>query len=117
MADKDTLSLTGNVQTVLLANPGVTFTRPQLQAIAANEIVIKQGCIDRMVYQKSGDNLTYIELDPDGGVSASNFNDFRDVLKCAMDHGHHVLFCFNEKTREMSMPHFRPCRCTCDKRD
>ena len=117
MADKDALTLTGNVQTVLLANPGVTFTRQQLQAIAVSDIVIKQGCIVRMVYRKSSEDLSYIELDPDGGVSAVNFNDFREVLKCAMDNGHHVLFCFNVKTNEMSMPHFRPCRCTCDKRD
>ena len=113
---EDSLTFVGNVQTVLTANPGVTFSPAQLRAIVANQIVIKQGCITRMVYGKNSNDLVYIELDPDGGVSATNFNDYREVLERAADNGHFVLFCFDTKSK-MSMPHIIPCRCKCDKRD
>ena len=117
MANDNALTFSGNIQTVLSANPGVTFSQSQLRAIEANVIVIKQGCIRRMVYQGNSQTLSYIVLDPDGGVSATNFIDFREVLERAADHGHGVLFCFDTKSRKMSMPHILPCRCTCDKRD
>ena len=113
---EDNLTFTGNVQAVLSANPGVTFTPTQLRAIAANQIVVKQGCIKRMVYGQNSDDLVYIVLDPDGGVSATNFNNYREVLERAIDNGHYVLFCFDEKSKKMSMPHIIPCRCKCKKK-
>ena len=111
------LPLPATFRPFLSANPGVTFSQTQLRAIEANVIVIKQGCIRRMVYQGNSQTLSYIVLDPDGGVSATNFSDFREVLERAADHGHGVLFCYDTKSRKMSMPHILPCRCICDKRD
>ena len=117
MASDNGLTMTGNVFSVLTQNPGVTFTAAQLKLVQRNQIIIKQGCVDRLVYNRSSDELTYVELDQTGGISPVNVNDFRSIFERAVDHGHRLLFCYNEETREMVMPHVFPCRCTCDKRD
>lgn len=117
MTEKGSLSLTGNTLKVLQANPGVTFTPQQLQLVQRGTIEIKRGCIIRMVYQNNSDNLAYVQLDPDGGVNASNFKDFRRLFEEAACCGYEILFCYNTDSREISMPHLLPCRCKCSKRD
>lgn len=137
---KDSLTLTPNALNVLAANPGITFSRDDLDAAQRGELVLVgagptvqipgglvfpvpgsrlAGCIDSLVYGNGSNDLTNATI---GGVHYStatvvNLNEFREVLQDAANFGHRVLACLNTVTRRMSMLWIFPCDCTCDKRD
>ncbi len=116
-AEEEQLTLTDNTLEVLSANPGVTFTPEQLRLVAAGRIVVKHGCIKRLVYSGNHRNLVSVLLDPSGWVAAPNLDDFRRVFEHAANHGHGVIFCYNIQTKEISMPALIVCQCPCRKHD
>ena len=114
---------------VLAGNPGLQFTRADIQAIAAGTLTlvplpgVARGCITSLRYGKGSDDLTFVFLDngryyttgpaPAPNETVKNLNDFREVFAQAACCGHGVSFCVNTATDTMSMLNVFPCRCQC----
>ncbi|MCK5354438.1 MAG: hypothetical protein KAJ63_04920, partial [Methyloprofundus sp.] len=74
----------------------------------------KQGCIEYMRYQTGSDDLVQIKID--GALySGGNLKDFREILEKAAFHMKCINFCWNYKTRQMTMLNIYPqCCCRCE---
>ena len=100
---------------VLTANPGLTFSIEQLQAIQAGTLIVvgtispEKGkkSIEWLRYERDN-HLTHLQIDGkvygiSGAFRVVNLNDFRERLQNAMDHGHGISFCFDSRTDKISM--------------
>lgn len=125
MSDQKDFTVTAspNVVSVLAGNPGLSFTRAQLDAIQRGTLVLvgvgsitiggsltPKGCITRLFYGSSSEDLDFVEVD---GVyyAPSNLKDFRERFEDAARHGLRINFCLDKNTNKMSMLNLYPCGC------
>ena len=131
------LTANPNVVSVISANPGLTFSAEDLDAMQRGDLVIvgqgalptgpgsladpsqfpfwpsfPRGCITQLRYGTSSDDLDYLEVDG-VGYWPVNLKDFREVLGQAACCGHKISFCWFKSSNTMRMLNVYPCKC-CD---
>jgi hypothetical protein len=125
----DQLTLTPMLAAISAANPGLRLSASDVQAVVAGDLVlapffpgvpVPKGCITYLRFGESDEDLNYLELD---GVPypAANLKRFREtLLKAACCHMC-INFCWNTRTKTITMLNLFPCsecrpneRCGCD---
>ncbi len=125
MAKEQNFSFSSSATDVLTANPGLSLSVSQLQAIQSGVLVTTpwrgdSGCIQKSSRYEGDTKLVYMVLDGTAysiggsGVRVANLNDFRETLRSAFANGQRISFCFNTRTHKMSMLNVYKCGCPCD---
>jgi len=115
--ERESITFTPNLISVVSGNPGVTVTPAAFASIVNGDTVFVRGCIRSLTYGEGDKDLDVLSLDDGHGpytaADIANLKDFRERLQEAANFGHAVSFCLNKATKKMVMLNILPCQCKC----